>query len=49
LARPVADFTPDLISTFSDYAKRKEIDIDQFAGREAVISKAGIRRRESHP
>jgi hypothetical protein len=51
LAHPVAEFGPDLIgiSTFSDGAKRKAIDLDQFPGREAVISKAGIRRRESHP
>jgi hypothetical protein len=51
LAHPVAEFAPDLISIliFSDCAKRKEIDLDQFPGREAVISEAGIRRRESHP
>jgi hypothetical protein len=49
LAHPVAEFTPDPISIFSDYAKQEEIDFDQFPGREAVISEAGICRRESHP
>jgi len=51
LAHPVAEFAPDLIGIFifSDCAKRKDIDLDQFPGREAVVSEAGIRRRESHP
>jgi hypothetical protein len=49
LAHPVADFDPNLISIlFSDWANER-IDLDQFGGRVAVISKAGIRRRESHP
>jgi hypothetical protein len=56
LARPAAEFVSDLISisifisiSNSDWTKRKEIDLDQFPGREAVISKAGIRSRESYP
>jgi hypothetical protein len=49
LAHPVAEFAPDPISIFSDYAKQEEFDFDQFLGREAVIIEAGIRKRESHP
>jgi hypothetical protein len=47
LVRPVADFAPS--TSFFGLGKAEEIDLDQFAGREAVISNAGIRRRESHP
>src|SRR4051812_32154181 len=49
LAHPVADFAPNLISIlFSDWANGR-IDLDQFGGRVAVISKAGISQKRISP